>query len=445
MRKQWIFGATLLAMTALAGAQPRLSVVPGEQMRADLTGSFVERVGNNWRIVVRCANDNDAPNGVLPSGFRRQWHFRIEGLDPDVQETLNIEITNTEYTESILPTWSLDGGATYERVPVSAQPVFSSGAHRFTLTPPLGQESIRVSKYYPYTFRMFEEFQESIRESGNPHWEERVIGESEEGRPIYLYEFTNRSVPDAGKRRAWIHSAVHPSENTAFFNCEGLIEWLLSGELSAERTLENLIITVVPMANPDGVWNGNYRTNALSVNIEPEWRSPYQQTVAEIVALRTEIERIQGTPENPGETPIELLLNLHATHGLSRPFHFVHTGNYFSNGTGVTPEVRALELKWVGHFRARNAFVNRGNDQSSGLSGRPFVESMMHDRYTLNPQWPPVMAITFEGTYQLGPIDGIASTREDYTVMGRDMGLAIADYFDVNLEPDTSANGWVVQ
>lgn len=423
--------AAAMTVTAALPAQPTISVIPGEQMRADLAGSRVEpATGGAWRVVIRMANDNDLPNGVLPVGFRRWWHVRLSGLDPNVAEVLNVEVTNSEYSDTITPVWSLDGGQTYTRIDTT--PTTNNNTIRFTLRPPAGTTTLRVAKYFPYTLAMYDAFREEFRT--HRHVQESVIGLSEEGRPIWLYEFTNRSVPNTHKRRAWIHSAVHPSENTAFFNCEGLIRWLVGGSAEAERTLENLIITVVPMANPDGVYHGNYRTNARGVNIEPEWSAPYNSQVREIVALRTEIERLMGQENAPAPNPIELLLNLHAAHGSGGPFHFVHTGNYLVNGTGVLPLVRDLELRWVGLFRARSPFLARfPNDMTSALTGRPFVESMMHDRYTLSGVWPPVMAITFEGTYQAGPVPGVPGTDDDYREVGRAMGLAIADYFEIDL------------
>jgi autotransporter-associated beta strand protein len=62
---------------------------------------------------------------------------------------------------------------------------------------------------------------------------------------------------------------------------------------------------------------------------------------------------------------------------------------------------------------------------------------MMHDRYTLKPEWDPVMAITFEGTYQAGPTAGVPNTDDDYRRLGADMGWAVADYYGISLAPIT--------
>jgi hypothetical protein len=43
------------------------------------------------------------------------------------------------------------------------------------------------------------------------------------------------------------------------------------------------------------------------------------------------------------------------------------------------------------------------------------------------------MAITFEGTYQLGPTPGVPNTDEDYRQVGREMGFALADFLGIDL------------
>lgn len=420
--------ALLVSCAALLHAAPTIAVIPGEQMRINLASSSAVASGPAWNVTLRMANDND--DGALSSSFRRWWHVELGNLNTTTGETLNVSITNSGYSDTITPVWSTDGGATYSRIP-------SGTGLTFTVVTPPGTSSIRLAKYYPYTLNTYDAYRASI--NTNPRVAEFNLGGSEESRPIWMYEITDSSVPATGKQRVWIHSAVHPSENIAYFTSEGLINWLLSGSPDAEILLDHLIFDIVPMVNPDGVYHGNYRTNALSVNLENEWGAPYDSTSAENIALRTRIEQFMGTPAAPGPNPIKLLLNLHASHNLTYPFHFKHNANYLVDGTGVTPSVRALENTWVTNFRARSPFLNLGSDQFSDLTGRPFVESMMHDRYSIQPEWSDIMAITVEGGYQGGPTPGVPNTPNDYRLMGQQMGLAIADYFDIHPSGET---GW---
>jgi autotransporter-associated beta strand protein len=427
------FTAVLLAvaLAAPANAAPSVRTLPNESMNIDTAGVVVTSGTGSWRIAAPMRDDNG--NASLGTSFRRWWHFEIDGLDAAAGSTLAMSITKAGYTDAITPVWSLDGGLTYQRVP-GVVPTYASQTQTqsFTITTPPGVSSIRLAKYFPYTLGMYDRFRESI--SGTPFVKEETIGRSAQGRGIVMHTLTDPSVPDAGKQRVWVHAAVHPSETPASFSAEGLVGWLAGGSDEARTLLGHTIFNVVTMANPDGVALGNYRTNSASVNLEVQWASPYTSTVPEIATLRGKIEQFMGTAAAPGANPISMLLNLHASHNEGYPFHFVHEASYPT--AGVTTEVRALEDRWVAAFKGRSAFgALRTTDPQSRLSGRPYVESMMHDRYSIKPTWDSVMAITWEGGYQLGPVTGVPNTPDDYRRLGADMGLAIADYYQVSLAP----------
>jgi hypothetical protein len=419
--------------------QPVLTGSPasGEQMRFDPAGSGVVASGEAWVVTIRMQSDND--DDGLPTWFRRWWHGQIENLDP-AGETLHVRITNAPYTETILPVWSEStDGVTFgpfERVPLSALPVHVGGqTHEFTLITDPGVLAVRVAKYFPHTIAMHGAFRATV--ITDPRLSEDVIGTTALGLPIRMWTITDLSVPDAGKRRVWVHAAVHPAETTAHFTAQGLVMFLLSGDPTAEALLDGVIFNIVPMANPDGVFVGNYRTTSTSVELERQWSPPYTSTAEEIVAMRTEIENLMGTVASPGSNPIEILLNFHAAPA-GYPFHFLHAPTYNIDGTGVIPEVHALEQRWIDLVEARSPdFVGRGVTADSTLNSdpvnRPFVESMMNDRWSSVSGWtgPPVMAITFEGVYGNGPVGTAWNTPADYHDVGEAMGLAIADYFEI--------------
>ncbi|MDK2972166.1 MAG: hypothetical protein PWP23_1921 [Candidatus Sumerlaeota bacterium] len=436
--------AILMAWAGIVTAQPVVSVTLGEQMRIDVADTTVTPITGGWELTCPMETDNDGAFGVSTS-FRRWWHFEVSNLNP-AGETLRFNITLARYSDTITPVVSFDGGP-YTRI---ASPPTRSGSTdyiwTFDVDVPPGTTSLRVAKYFPYTLADREAFRTWYNDAQYAERvEEEVIGYSVQSRPIYMLTLTDESVPDAGKKRVWIHTCVHPSENTAYFTMEGIVQFLLSGSAYSEAILDNTIFNIVTMANPDGVALGNYRTTATSTNIENEFGAPYDSTVPEAQAIRLKIEEFMGTADNVGSNPIELLLNLHATHSYSPPFHFVHNGTWSQPGdSGAKPSVNALELQWVNLVKARSPLVALGNSQSSTFNhpSRPYVESMMHDRYSINPQWNDVMAITFEGTYQYGPISGVPNVPDDYRDVGAAMGGAIGDFFGI-AEP-AGLDSWVL-
>lgn len=442
----------LASLVADAVAQTPTVTAGGETMRLG-TATVVAGTAGAWTVTLPMANDNG--DAALPTSFRRWWHCEIGNL-PAAGATLNISVTNAGYTDIILPVWSQStDGVTfgpYNRVPTSALPTLvGSTTHRFTLVTPPGVSRIRLAKYFPYTVTRKDAWLQAV--AGHPRVRSvDVLGASIQGRPIHRLVLTDGGVPDAGKERIWIHSGIHPSESTSYFVVEGLVAWLQGGSAEAERLLDRAIVEICPMVNPDGVFLGNYRTSANSTNLEEQWSAPYNSTQPEIVALRSRIEGHMGTVAAPGANPLRVLLNLHASHGVSYPFHFQHVANAGWNpatsNTGVIPAVNADEGAWIARFKARSPLVNLGATQSSTLGARPFVESMCHDRWTAQNGWlnapglqDPVMAITFEGTYGRGP-DGVTwNTEADYRLVGAQMGLALYDFLGLQLTASATPYG----
>jgi hypothetical protein len=440
-----------LGLAVVARAQTPQVTFAGETMRLR-SASVTAAGGTAFNVSLTMEDDN--ANASLGLTFRRWWHCQIGNLNA-AGNTLTVTVGNAGYTDVILPVWaqSTDGGVTfgpYTRLPLSAVPTRpSSTQHRFTVATPPGVTTIRLAKYFPYTVARKDAYVAGL--AGHRHVRNvAVIGSSVQGRAIHRIELTDSSVPDTGKKRIWIHSGIHPSETTSYFTVEGLIAWLGSGDPYAEVLLDHAILDIVPMSNPDGVALGNYRTNANSANLENEWIAPYNSVQPEIIALRTAIEGYMGTPAAPGSNPVVVVLNLHSSHNVDYPFHFQHTANAnwnpTSNNSGVLPVVNALEGQWIQTFKSNSPFANLGTTQGStvGAPSRPFVESMMHDRWSAVASWTgapafqqPVMAITFEGTYGMGPTQTAWNTEADYNLCGAQLGKSLALY--LGLQPTSSA------
>ena len=54
-------------------------------------------------------------------------------------------------------------------------------------------------------------------------------------------------------------SRVHPGETNASWIIEGICDFLLGNSSEAALLRERYIFKIIPMLNPDGVINGNYR------------------------------------------------------------------------------------------------------------------------------------------------------------------------------------------
>jgi murein tripeptide amidase MpaA len=63
---------------------------------------------------------------------------------------------------------------------------------------------------------------------------------------------------------------VHPGETVASYLAEGFISGLISDANNYEL-LDNFIIKIIPMLNPDGVVLGNTRVSLSGVDLNRRW------------------------------------------------------------------------------------------------------------------------------------------------------------------------------
>lgn len=72
----------------------------------------------------------------------------------------------------------------------------------------------------------------------------------------------NTSVDDPdriNKKGVVISARVHPGESVASWMMKGVIDFLVSDKIEAQALRKLFIFKIIPMLNPDGVINGNYR------------------------------------------------------------------------------------------------------------------------------------------------------------------------------------------
>ena len=69
--------------------------------------------------------------------------------------------------------------------------------------------------------------------------------------------------PNSAKARAkkgvFLSARVHPGESNSSWMMKGVLEFLCSTAPGAKALRENFVFKIIPIVNPDGVINGNYR------------------------------------------------------------------------------------------------------------------------------------------------------------------------------------------
>jgi murein tripeptide amidase MpaA len=87
---------------------------------------------------------------------------------------------------------------------------------------------------------------------------------------------TSKNTNDAIKKKGVVITArVHPGESVASWMMKGVLNFLTDPfNTEAEILRQNFIFKIVPMLNPDGVINGNYRCSLAGCDLNRRWKAP---------------------------------------------------------------------------------------------------------------------------------------------------------------------------
>lgn len=72
-----------------------------------------------------------------------------------------------------------------------------------------------------------------------------------------------------------LSARVHPGESVGSWMLKGAIEFLTDeNSEEAEILRQNYVFKIIPMMNPDGVINGNYRCSLAGCDLNRRWKAP---------------------------------------------------------------------------------------------------------------------------------------------------------------------------
>jgi len=79
----------------------------------------------------------------------------------------------------------------------------------------------------------------------------------------------------ARRKGVIITARVHPGESVGSWMMKGALEFLTdTTSPEAELLRQNFVFKVLPMLNPDGVINGNYRCSLAGCDLNRRWKAP---------------------------------------------------------------------------------------------------------------------------------------------------------------------------
>ena len=112
-----------------------------------------------------------------------------------------------------------------------------------------------------------------------------VIGASEQGRPLHMLALGNPGAREV----LLVLGRQHPPETTGSQALMGFVDEVAADSPLARKFRERMLVLVVPLLNPDGVVEGNWRGNINGQDLNRDWGL---FTQSETRAARDLLERV---------------------------------------------------------------------------------------------------------------------------------------------------------
>jgi murein tripeptide amidase MpaA len=96
---------------------------------------------------------------------------------------------------------------------------------------------------------------------------------------------------NSNKKTIVLTARVHPGETVGSWIMKGVIEYLLGTSYDAEFLRDNFIFKIVPMINPDGVVQGNYRCSFSACDLNRRYTTPSKLLHPEIYYLKEMVHK----------------------------------------------------------------------------------------------------------------------------------------------------------
>lgn len=213
-----------------------------------------------------------------------------------------------------------------------------------------------------------------------------VLGSSRQGRPIHRLD-----VNEGGRDVLFLVGRQHPPEVSGAVAMFSFIETLLDDTDLALRFRDRYRIVAIPLLNPDGVLNGNWRHNQGGVDLNRDW-DPFTQPETKLV--RTLLDELDANG---------------ARARMSIDFHSTRRNLFYTQNSDYPTDPPGLVDAWLARAAARIEGYPFTNERR-GVSDQANAKNYMYRRYGI----PSV-------TYEVGDEADRQAVRSAATVFAREL------------------------
>lgn len=199
-------------------------------------------------------------------------------VSAETRRPLRIEFRYRDGKARYWPKLSRDGKHWHAATPEQ----FAEVGQGATLTVDAGPQPLHVFAQPPIGTEAFAQWELGLVERGVAR--RSVIGASERGRPLHMLALGNPGAREV----LLVLGRQHPPETTGTQALMGFVDELAADSPLARGFREQTLVIVLPLLNPDGVVEGNWRGNINGQDLNRDW-GPFTQS--ETRAARDLLER----------------------------------------------------------------------------------------------------------------------------------------------------------
>jgi len=307
---------------------------------------------------------------AAPNRAAGHFHFRVQAR-PGTELTLELKNLDNVWNgksgsvaREMEQFVTSEDGQTWE-----SHPTLRPDGERVLLPLKITGTQLDVARIEPYRLSDLDRLLQEI--SSKPGVQVQTIGNTVEGRPLELIQIGRRDAPF----RVFLRARAHPWESGGNWVVQGLIRRLLRNDDHAHKCLERYQVTILPMANKDGVARGRTRFNAQGMDLNRNWNEPADPKLApENAALETwllgEIEQ-----HRPPHLAIELHNDGRGLLHFSRPT-VPDNDRYLSRMKSLEQLLRIHS--WFSEGSTKPSFNNPGT-LGDGWLNRFQIDALVHE------------------------------------------------------------------
>jgi len=149
----------------------------------------------------------------------------------------------------------------------------------FTLDFKYTNDTVLIAYSHPYTYTDLNDYLTKLEKDDkiSEYCIRKTLCRTIAGNKCEYLTITEKNENLAGENRKCvvITARVHPGETVGSWMMQGVIDFLTDSENPEAKLLrENFVFKIIPMLNPDGVINGNYRCSLAGCDLNRRWKSP---------------------------------------------------------------------------------------------------------------------------------------------------------------------------